>query len=152
VKIRPNMASVTLLTCHMSVSLVSVPSLGLMDEGGAFLLCCAHSLCCCFLPWTPEALRLQPLLGRDCSPGDASTAAGGARDAVGDRPCPGGHSHHTHCHRHPPVQEVSAAPGSGGQNLPPASLVPSGAVLSAQMDGNSGSVCVCALGCAGPPL
>lgn len=32
---------------------------------------------------------------------------------MGDRPCPGGHSHHTHCHRYPPVQEVSAglAPG-----------------------------------------
>lgn len=72
---------------------------------------------------------------------------------MGDRPCPGGHSHHTHCHRHPPIQEVSATPGSVGQNLPLASLLLSGAVLSgpsqpgpwvqweARMDRNSGSVC-----------
>lgn len=35
---------------------------------------------------------------------------------MGDRPRPGGHPHHPHCHRHPPVQEVSAAlrtPGDG---------------------------------------
>lgn len=28
---------------------------------------------------------------------------------MGDGPRPGGHPHHPHCHRHSPVQEVSAA-------------------------------------------
>lgn len=39
---------------------------------------------------------------------------------MGDRPSPGSHPHHPHCHRHPPVQEVSAVlrtPGDGHLSL-----------------------------------
>ena len=38
---------------------------------------------------------------------------------MGDRPRPGSHPHHPHCHRHPPVQEVSAVLRTpGGGHLP----------------------------------
>lgn len=46
---------------------------------------------------------------------------------MGDRPGPGSHPHHPHCHRHPPVQEVSAVlstPGNGLLSLDSQAIIP----------------------------